>query len=222
MALVLSGHAASSAEIKKLALPSGTVIDYALVLPAHFDKDNAYPALLVFPGGNQAMKIVRAALERYWEREAARRGFILISPAAPNGVSFIEGSERLIPEFLRHFLSEYRIEEQRFHVAGNSNGGKSAFHVAILYPELFRSLTVLAGFPPDETDMRHLRRLKGIPISMFVGESDPAWLVPMLETKAKLEGLGMDVFFQSFPRNGHFLPALSFENSAKIFDRIGQ
>lgn len=221
IALVRAEPPAFSAEIARFALSSGTQIDYALVLPAHFNKETAYPALLVFPGGNQTMRTVRGALERYWEREAARRGFILISPAAPNGISFTDGSERLIPEFLPHFLAEYRIEKRKFHLAGNSNGGKSAFHVAILYPELFRSLTVLAGFPP-ETDRGRLGRLAGIPINMFVGDSDPAWLAPMLKAKAELEALGIAVFFQSFRENGHFLPALSFENSGKIFDHIEQ
>lgn len=213
-------RAAFSEEIRRLTLSGGTVIEYALVLPEHFDRKNTYPALLVFPGGSQTMGMVRSTLERYWGPEGARRSFIVISPAAPNGVSFIDGSEKLIPEFLQHFFSDFRIRGGKFHVGGNSNGGKSAFRVAILYPDLFRSLTVLAGFPAEDRDTRELRRLKGIRINMFVGESDPVWLDPMLEAKAKLETLGMDLFFQSFPRNGHFLPDLSFGNSGKIFDRI--
>ena len=213
-------RAAFSEEIRRLTLSGGTVIEYALVLPEHFDRKNAYPALLVFPGGSQTIAIVHSALERYWEPEGARRGFIVISPAAPNGVSFIDGSEKLIPEFLQHFFSGFRIRGGKFHVGGNSNGGKSAFRVAILYPELFRSLTVLAGFPPEDEDMRELGRLKDIRINMFVGENDPVWLDPMLETKARLESIGIDVFFQSLPKNGHFLPDLSFENSGRIFDRI--
>lgn len=218
--LLTCEHAAISEETRKLTLSGGTVIEYALVLPQHFDRNNSYPALLVFPGGSQTIAIVRSALERYWGPEGAKRGFIVIGPAAPNGVSFIDGSEKLIPEFLQHFSSGFRIRDGKFHVGGNSNGGKSAFRVAILYPHLFQSLTVLAGFPPGERDMRALRRLKGIRINMFVGESDPVWLDPMLDAKARLESLGIKVFFQSLPRNGHFLPDLSFGNSGKIFDRI--
>lgn len=214
-------RAAFSEEIRTLKLSRGAVIEYALVLPEHFSRKNTYPALLIFPGGSQTIGMVRSALERYWGPEGVRRGFIVISPAAPDGVSFIDGSETLIPEFLQHFLSDFRIRGGKFHVGGNSNGGKSAFRVAILYPELFRSLTVLAGFPPEDRDTRELRRLKDIRINMFVGESDPVWLDPMLETKARLESIGIDVFFQSLPKNGHFLPDLSFENSGRIFDRIG-
>lgn len=208
------------AQERKLTLSGGTVIEYALVLPGQFDTTRAYPALLVFPGGKQTMGTVRGALERYWETEGARRGFIVISPAAPNGISFTDGSETLVPEFLRHFLSEFRIEERKFHLGGNSNGGKSAFRVAILYPDFFRSLTVLAGFPPEERDLRQLLRIKGLRVNMFVGESDPAWLGPMLASKARFDALGIDVFFQSLRGNGHFLPDLSFGNSGRIFDRI--
>ncbi len=55
---------------------------------------------------------------------------------------------------------------------------------------------------------------------MFVGESDPVWVEPMLATKRRLEALSLEVFVRSLPRNGHFLPDLSFENSGKIFERI--
>ena len=209
-----------SAEFRKLTLSGGAEIEYALTLPDCFNREDVYPALLVFPGGRQTMRIVRGALRRYWEAEAVRRGFIVIGVAAPNGVSFIDGSERLVPELLRYFLSQYRIKGRKFHVGGNSNGGKSAFRVAIRYPDLFHSITVLTGFPPEVADMRHLDRLKGIQINMFVGESDPVWLNPMLEAKTKLEAFGIGVFFQSLPRNGHFLPDLSFDNSGRIFDRI--
>ena len=58
-------------------------------------------------------------------------------------------------------------------------------------------------------------------IDMFVGENDPVWLDPMLETRARLESIGIDVFFRSLPKNGHFLPDLSFENSGRISDRVG-
>jgi len=107
-------------------------------------------------------------------------------------------------------------------VAGSSNGGVSAFVAAIRYPELFHSLTALAGFPVEDADFSRLDRLKNINVAMFVGTSDQYWKEGMERTRDSLRALGQPVYFEAIPRNGHFLPDLSFENSARIFERIGR
>lgn len=219
---VAFGLPAGAAEFKQMRLSDGTEIEYALVLPAGFRDDQAYPALLAFPGGRQNLESVRGGLSRFWEREAAKRGYIVFSPAAPAGKSFYENGADLIPEFLQHLLAAFRIEGEKFHVAGSSNGGVSAFAVAIRYPELFHSLTVLAGFPVEQVDFDRLDRLQNIEIAMFVGDGDLYWKEGMEKTRGRLAALGKQVYFEVIPRNGHFLPDLSFENSTRLFARIGR
>lgn len=210
-----------AADFKRMRLPDGTEIEYALVLPADFRNDGIYPALLAFPGGRQTLESVKGGLSRFWEREAAKRGYIVFSPAAPSGKPFFENGADLIPEFLRHLLAAFRIEGGKFHVVGPSNGGVSAFVVAIRYPEFFHSLTALAGFPVEQQDFDRLDRLQNIKIAMFVGDGDLYWKEGMEKTRHRLASLGKQVYFEVIPRNGHFLPDLSFENSARIFERIG-
>ncbi|MBI1984140.1 MAG: hypothetical protein HYS61_08080 [Acidobacteria bacterium] len=215
------GLSVDAAEIKRMRLSDGTEIEYGLVLPTAFQNDGIYPALLAFPGGRQNLESVRGGLARFWEREAAKRGYIVFSPAAPPGKHFYESEADLVPEFLQRQLVAFKIEGGKFHVAGSSNGGVSAFVVAVRYPELFHSLTALAGFPTEDADFSRLDRLKNIKVTMFVGDGDQYWKEGMEKTRERLASLGKQVYFEVIPRNGHFLPDLSFENSARIFERIG-
>lgn len=211
---------ANAAAINELALSDGTKITYVLALPSDFNRERAYPFLVVFPGGEQTIDTVQGGLERFWEVEALRRGFVVISLVAPRGKPFFKNGIDLVPEFLNRLQKSYRVKGDKFHLAGHSNGGVSAFRAAVRYPELFQSLTALAGFPEEGKDFARLDRLKNLRISMLVGDGDLYWKEGMKRTFDRLKLLKNEVYFQVLPRNGHFLPDLSFENSSRIFDHI--
>ena len=59
-------------------------------------------------------------------------------------------------------------------------------------------------------------------IAMFVGEGDVYWKEGMEKTRNQLASFGKQVYFEVIPRNGHFLPALSFDSSSRVFDQIGR
>lgn len=218
--LVLAIPRAEAATIDKLTLSDGTEISYALALPANFSEQRIYPVLIALPGGRQNLDSVRGGLARFWETEALRRGYIVISPAAPQGRPFFNTGNDLIPEFLRRLQKIYRVKNGKFHLAGHSNGAVSAFRAAVRTPKLFQSLTVIAGYPEADEDFIRLNRLNGVAISMFVGDGDLYWKEGMERTVRRLTELGNTAHFEIIARNGHFLPDLSFENSAKIFDHI--
>jgi predicted peptidase len=152
----------------------GLKVEYKVVLPNGFDPKREYPAILAFGGGPQNMRIVEAGLSRYWAPEAERRGYIVVSPAAPTDQLFFENSDRIFPEFLDMILRDYKVRDGRMHVAGPSNGGVSAFHVASLYPQYFRSVTVFPGYLNDTTDQM-VETLKSMCIYMHVGDRDVDW-----------------------------------------------
>ncbi len=212
---------ALAAELASLTLSDGTEIEYQLVLPAGFDRDRSYPAILAFPGGRQTLESVEAGLARYWETEARRRGYIVFSPAAPAGRPFYQSGVDLVPEFLERQRAAFNVQDGKFHVVGSSNGAVSAFVVASRHPELFLSLTALAGFPEEQQDFEALDRLKQLNIALFVGELDLYWKAGMQRTRDRLLTLGHAVDLEIVPRNGHLLPDLSFGHSTRIFDRIG-
>lgn len=96
--LVPPANAATTVEVREARLDGGVRIEYLLALPEKFQADRATPALLVFPGGKQTIENARSNLERYWLGEAIRRGYLVISPAAPPGRPFYEEGANLISE----------------------------------------------------------------------------------------------------------------------------
>ena len=133
-------------EFLSMTLDSGQQLDYGLVLPANFDPEKSYPILLLFPPGGQTRDMVDAGFS-FFADGAIRNGWIILSPVAPDGVLFFQGSETIIPEFLAKTAEKYKPEGNKYHVAGISNGGISAFRIATSYPERVHSLLALPGFP---------------------------------------------------------------------------
>ena len=110
-------------EYLELRTTSGDRLRYALALPNGFEPSNTYPVLLAFPPGPQTEPMVEAGFGRYWGDQASARGWIVVSPVAPDGQLFHRGAETVIPALLDRTASEFQIEGGRFHVAGWSNGG---------------------------------------------------------------------------------------------------
>ena len=139
--LLWGGQLASAKVYDEDTTVSGTPVHYKLVLPKDYDPEKAYPAVLAFPPGAQTADMVLTTLERNFRAEAERRGYIVVIPTAPRGRLFSEEGARVFPEFLTQLLAEYKIRDNKFHIAGMSNGGLSAFHIAASYPQYFWSVT---------------------------------------------------------------------------------
>jgi len=136
----------AGAELRDLTKKvAGTMVHYKVVLPNGYDAAKAYPAILAIGGGPQTINTVDSILMRNFRAEAEKRGYIVISPAAPDGELFFEGGARVMPEFLRMMLADYKIEGGKFHIAGPSNGGIASFHVAAANPQYFLSVTAFPG-----------------------------------------------------------------------------
>ena len=222
VALVLVGFGvpARAAEFRTVTLSDGTEVTYAVALPADYRQERTYSVVFALPPGPQTQGMVLAGLESYWEDEGTRRDYIVISPAAPGGTMFFRGAERLVPEFLEHMAAAYNVAGGKFHLAGISNGGLSAFRIVTRNPALFHSVTVVPGFPPAQEDVQAIDRLRGIKVNMFVGANDVGWLQPMETTKESLERAGVDVFFEVVPGEGRIIQSLRGARAAHIFDQI--
>ena len=132
---------------------AGTSVQYKLVLPDGYDAAQEYPAVLVMGGGPQTMDTVDRTLERNFRAEAERRD----SSSSRRGLrtaAVFQGGERIFPEFLDTILANHKIAGGKFHVAGPSNGGIAAMHVAAQHPRYFLSATAFPGYlwRPTEDD----------------------------------------------------------------------
>lgn len=216
-AMLLAGVPAFAEVQQKTAKIGKTTVQYKVILPKNYDPAKAYPAVLAFGGGPQTMDVVDRTIQRNWEKEAESRGYIVILPAAPDGVLFFEGGEKIFPEFITRILADYRIQDNKFDSAGMSNGGISAFHVAASHPQYFESITGFPGYLPEDTSER-LKNISKMCIRMYVGELDSGWREDMQQQSAKFRKLGMNVKFAAEKGQQHMINTLTGDGAARLFD----
>jgi predicted peptidase len=198
---------------------AGVTVHYKVVLPKDYDAAKAYPAVLAFPPGGQGPDMVMTTLTRNWQPEAERRGYLVFLPAAPNGELFFEGGARVFPGFIDRILAEYKIKDNKLHIAGMSNGGISAFFVASRYPQYFLSVTGFPGYLSDATPER-VKALAKMCISMYAGELDTGWASQMQKQAAQFKAQGMTVHFSIEKGEGHVMSTLQGPGAARLFDGI--
>jgi len=219
--LSLAGPAAFADVLDKTDTVSGVKLHYRVVLPNGYDPAKTYPAVLAFPGGEQSIETVERTLENNWKDQAEKRGYIVVIPAAPGGRLFFEGGERVFPEFFTKLLADYKILGGKFHIAGVSNGGISAFHIAAMYPQYFWSVTGLPGFlPTHEFTPKGVHALAGMCINMFAGELDPDWAQEEAEEADALRKQGMKVQIAVEKGQGHAMETLAGAGAARLFDQF--
>src|SRR4029453_11938855 len=132
--------------MEKCARVGRVTVEDKVVLPNGYDSAKAYPGILALGGGPQTMNVVDNVLSRNFRSEAEKRGYIVVAPAAPDDQLFFEEGARIFPGFLKDILTEYKIQDGKFHIAGPSNGGIAAFHVAATNPQYFLSVTAFPGY----------------------------------------------------------------------------
>ena len=69
-------------------------------------------------------------------------------------------------------LADYKIQDNKFHIAGPSNGGIAAFHVAAANPQYFLSVTAFPGYMWEPSAAK-LQAISKMCVFMYVGENDP-------------------------------------------------
>lgn len=215
---VLAGGADAAIQDRSARL-AGVRVDYKVALPVGYDAAKAYPLILVFGGGDQTIQGAQSTVEQDWRAEAEKRGYIVVSPAAPGGDLYLAKGDRVIPAFLQLIRRDYRITG-RIHIAGHSNGGVSAFHLAALYPDQFSTVTGYPGLWEDDPEADFPATLKSLCIYMHVGDRDDRW-VRFMQAQAKdMASQGYTVRFTIEPNQDHRLRAAELGLQKRMFDEI--
>jgi polyhydroxybutyrate depolymerase len=196
----------------------GATVQYKVVLPDGYDPAKTYPAILVFGGGPQTMNTIDRTLGRNFRAEAEKRGYIVVAPAAPDGDVFFEDGDRIFPEFLQMILRDYKIKDDKFHIAGPSNGGIAAFHVAAANPQYFLSVTAFPGYMWQPTAAK-LLAISKMCVFMYVGELDPyMWHGEMRREAEFLRAKGTLARYSVEKGQPHGIETLVGENAGRLFD----
>jgi poly(3-hydroxybutyrate) depolymerase len=220
-ALVLCVFAApASAElVEKTGRFGGLQVAYKVVLPPGYDAARSYPVVLVFTGGAQQLRGAENTLNTDWRSEAEKRGYVVISPGTPDGSLFFEGADRIFPEFLDAIVRDYKPQGGKLHVAGHSNGGLSAFHVAAKFPSYFISVTGYPGLLQGATE-GNVRVLKSHCLYMHVGDRDTSWMSAMERQADSLRRQGFRIRFSVEKGQEHRLRAPEIDLSRRLFEEI--
>ncbi len=197
----------------------GIEIQYITITPAGFEAGDTAPVMFALPPGNQDLDLTQRLATGTYESEAVKRGWVVVSPAAPNGTLYFDGAEEFIPGLLDWVDTWVDVEGGKPHLVGVSNGGLSSFRAVGQNPDRFASVLVLPGFPRSGADRSNLEAVD-VPIRLFVGETDTAWVGPMQETFDTLSGRDADVTLEIFPGEGHQVVSLS--DGVRIFDELDQ
>jgi poly(3-hydroxybutyrate) depolymerase len=221
-AVISAASQSVSAEVlDKVKNVAGTTVHYKVILPRGYDPAKAYPAVLAFPGGSQTMDTVEGTVERNWREQAERLAYIVIVPAAPNGQLFFEQGDKIFPEFLVKLLADFKVLDNKFHIAGVSNGGLSAFHIASSYPQYFWSVTGFPGYLLDATPAQ-VQALAKMCINMYAGEMDTDWLESEKAQTLQFRSRGLAVQFNEEKGQGHVMRTLEGEGAERLFRQFEQ
>ena len=204
--------------LEKTKKVGGTTVHYKVVLPNGYDPAKAYPAILAIGGGPQTMNTVDGILNRNFRAEAEKRGYIVVAPAAPDDQLFFEEGDRIFPEFLKMIQADYKIQDNKFHIAGVSNGGIAALHVAAANPQYFLSVTAFPGYMWEPSAAK-LQAISKMCVFMYVGEIDPyMWHGEMKKEAEFLRSRGTVARYTVEKDQPHRLETLAGANAGRLFD----
>jgi predicted peptidase len=216
--LILVAQPSRAEVLEKAKKVGNTTVQYKVVLPNGYDPAKAYPAILAFGGGPQTMNTVDSVLNRNLRAEAEKRGYIVVAPAAPNDQLFFEQGSRIFPEFLKLILADYKIQENKFHIAGPSNGGIAAFHVAAANPQYFLSVTAFPGYMWEPSQAK-LQAISKMCVFMYVGELDEyMWHGEMNKEAEFLRSKGTVARYTVEKGQPHRMETLAGANASRLFE----
>src|SRR5262245_54206545 len=220
--VMLASHSLRAEVLEKTKSVGRMTVHYKVVLPNGYDSAKAYPAVLALGGGPQTMNTVDSVLNRNFRAESEKRGYIVVAPAAPDDQLFFEEGARIFPEFLKRILAEYKIRDNKFHIAGPSNGGIAAFHVAAANPQYFLSVTSFPGYMWQPSEAK-LQTIPTMCVFMYVGENDKSMWLDELTRAAEFLRSKVTVTHHTLEKSQpHRLETLAGDKAARLFDGFEQ
>src|SRR5215470_8793411 len=206
--------------LEKTKKVGNTTVSYKVVLPNGYDPAKAYPGIVALGGGPQTMNTVDGVLNRNFRAEAEKRGYIVVAPAAPDDQLFFEEGARIFPDFLKLILADYKIENNKFHIAGPSNGGIAAFHVAGANPQYFKSVTAYPGYM-WQPNVAKLDAISKMCVFMYVGELDEyMWHGEMQREAEFLRSKGTVARYTVEKGQPHRMETLAGPSASRLFENF--
>jgi predicted esterase len=115
-------------------------------------------------------------------------------------------------------MADYKIRDNKFHIAGPSNGGIASLHIAAANPDYFLSVTAFPGYMWEPSAAK-LQAISKLCVFMYVGEYDPyRWHAEMKKEAEFLASGGTVARYSVEKDQPHRLETLAGENAGRLFD----
>jgi acetyl esterase/lipase len=179
---------------------------YLYDLPAGYDATRPWP-MMVSLHGNPPGHCERVH-NKYWSGDAARLGFILVSPNLDGGRWRREDGETVLLETIGDAVTRFHVDWTRIYLSGYSAGGSGTWIYGARYADLFAGILVRCGLP--RADGRQLANLHGRGIFVVHASEDAKCDVEQTRNAVReMRKAGIEVVYQEFPGGHDFFPEVN-------------
>lgn len=181
---------------------AGTQVNVAVFTPEGYSDSGSHPLILALPWGAGTRDLTLGMVDAYWNREASRRGYVVIAPAIL-GSSLATEADDFLPALFSWLDEHVSYDPERVVVVGASNGGRGVFHAVTSDPARFAAAIGMPGSYSGPTEA--LEPFAGKPVWLMVGEMDRGWQERTATTATALEAAGITPRVNVIRGQGHVL-----------------
>jgi len=182
-------------------LPSGGY--YLYELPEGYGPQREWPTVFSLHG-NPPRHCERVH-HKYWRGDAARRGFILISPNLDGGRWHRDFGEEAFFEAFRDAVVRFRVDRKRVYLNGYSAGASGTWNIGSRHPDIFAGIVVRCGI--RRVSDAELGNLKGRGVYVIHAAEDAKCGVRQARLAVDvLKRLGVTHRYVEYPGEHDFYP----------------
>ena len=202
--ITTDGWSAQSAQYEWVTVTygSGTTVDVAVFKPEGYSDSGNHALILALPWGGGTPGLALGMVDAYWNREASRRGYVVVAPSIL-GSSLATEADEFLPALFSWLDGNVSYDAARVVVVGASMGGIGVFHALASDPARFAAAIAMPGGYSGPTEA--LEPFAGKPVWLMVGEMDRGWHTRTEATRTTLEAAGITPRVDLIRGQGHVL-----------------
>jgi tetratricopeptide (TPR) repeat protein len=184
---------------------NGVELAYKVITPQGYDRSKTYPALVLFPAGNGPRSADWANEQLLGSGDS--KDWLVVYPIAPERGWFTHPSHHALNAMLDEVRDSYKIEGNKYYLAGFGSGTRVATTYSQMSHEYFLTLTTFSAWHWDRWDDEDLASGLKMPVRMIVGEND-AFGRKINERAEELIGRKGDAEIKIVKSDSHMLASL--------------
>ena len=183
-------------------------VEYFVQKPEHYDKNKAYPLMMIFHGGIGNIQ----DNQHFWESDKLKEEYLVVYVQGRNYLSFLKrrfGTDgtKDVKKVYEQIKNDYLIDTTKILLGGPSAGGMLSIDLAINNHIPAQGLVLAFPVKPREfgADEIYEAGINGLKVSMICGENDWA-LERQKEMSVIFDKLDVENRIVIYPENGHEYP----------------